>query len=193
MNLSEKDFKKISLRIEANKNAAKNLNISENQQFKESVGEFYVNQGTPSNFDAYKKVQIDYSRRYYMFDVIPMGAPRMTQADKWKTNPNHPDPNYRQREVVTRYFQVKNTMLWQAVQMKFELGDVLEAIYFLPMPDSWSQKKKDAMIGTIHDSKPDVDNISKLCQDVFKKDDSAVWWNNCRKYWAYTGAILIYQ
>lgn len=128
-----------------------------------------------------------------MFDVIPMGAPRMTQADKWKTNPNHPDPNYRQREVVTRYFQVKNTMLWQAVQMKFELGDVLEAIYFLPMPDSWSQKKKDAMIGTIHDSKPDVDNISKLCQDVFKKDDSAVWWNNCRKYWAYTGAILIYQ
>ena len=77
--------------------------------------------------------------------------------------------------------------------MKFELGDVAEAIFFIPMPDTWSEKKKTAMLGTIHQQKPDTDNLCKAIKDIFKKDDSGVWWDNCRKYWGYTGGILIYQ
>ena len=43
-----------------------------------------------------------------VFDIVPFPAPRMTKSDKWKTNPNHPDPLKRQRVPVTKYFAFKN-------------------------------------------------------------------------------------
>ena len=122
-----------------------------------------------------------------------MGAPRMTQSDKWKTNPMHKDPRKRQREVVTRYFKLKNDLVRICNELKFEMGNHLEVVFLIPMPDSWSEKKKLKMNRKPHKSKPDLDNLIKGLKDALKKDDSDVWiYKEPQKRWAYKGSIIIY-
>ena len=161
-------------------------------RIKNSFGKLHFNDGKPNNVSSEKYV-LDHSRRFYFFDVIPMGAPRMTKSDKWKTNPNHEDPNKRQRVAVTNYFAFKNTLLWQAKEMSFELGQILDAVYLIPMPNSWSAKKKERMVGLPCEVKPDTDNITKGVKDTFRKNDSDIWYEKAEKRWAYFGSIIIFQ
>lgn len=161
-------------------------------RIKNSFGKCHFNPGIELDIsgDIY---QIDHSRRFYLFDVIPMGAPRMSQSDKWKTNPNHIDPNKRQRKNVAQYFAFKNVLLLQAKEMQFELGKCLDAVYLMPMPDSWSLKKKERMNGLPCEVKPDTDNITKGIKDTFRKNDSDIWWEKAEKRWAFLGSVIIYQ
>lgn len=156
-----------------------------------SLGECVFNDGEVLILDS-KKYQLDRKRKYYIFDVIPVGAVRMTKSDKWKTNPNHADPLKRQRPAVTKYFAFKTMLQLQAKQLNYELGKHLDALYLIPMPDSWSKKKKDKMNGMPCESKPDTDNITKAIKDALKKDDSCVWWEKAEKRWAYKGSIIIF-
>lgn len=161
--------------------------------FKESIGQTYVNQGTPTIVEE-KPFELDYSRRFYVFDVVPVGGVRMTQSDKWKTNPNHPDPKKRQRPEVTRYFAFKNAIRQQADQMGFELQGFLEIIFCVPMPSSWSNKKKNQMNRMPVKVKPDVDNYLKGFMDAMKKEDGFVWKvKEMDKRYAERGSIIVYQ
>ena len=139
-----------------------------------------------------EKYVVDRTREFYLFDVIPIGAPRMTQSDRWKVNPNHPDPRKRQRPPVTQYYAFKDALKLQANLMKFELPKYFEAVYFVPMPDSWSEKKKLRMNGMPCEPKPDTDNITKGIKDTLRKSDSDIWLEFAQKRWAYNGSILIY-
>ena len=159
---------------------------------KQSIGVYSENKGINKIISEDKYV-LDRTQNYFMFDVIPMGAVRMTQSDKWKTNPIHPDPNKRQREVVRRYFKFKNDLFEQALQMKFELGTFLDAVYFIPMPTSWSEKKRKNMVGLPCKVKPDTDNITKAIKDALKIEDGEVWWEKAEKRWAYLGSIVIFK
>jgi Holliday junction resolvase RusA-like endonuclease len=161
-------------------------------RIKNSFGQCHFHDGIENNFSAEKYV-LDYSRKFYLFDVIPIGAPRLTQSDKWKTNPNHPDLNRRQRKAVTQYFAFKNAILFQSKQLKFELGKTLDALYLIPMPHSWSEKKKQRMNGMPCEVKPDTDNISKAIKDTLRKNDSDIWFEKAEKRWAYNGSIIIFQ
>ena len=134
-----------------------------------------INKGLISVFKEEKFVP-DNTRKYFVFDVVPMGAVRMTQSDKWKTNPNHIDPRKRQRGAVQRYFAFKTLLQLQANQMGYQMGETLDAVYILPMPKSWSGKKKEKMDGLPCKSKPDTDNITKAIKDTLKKEDGDVWW-----------------
>jgi Holliday junction resolvase RusA-like endonuclease len=159
---------------------------------KNSFGQYHINDGKPLEI-ASEKYQIDYSRRFYLFDIIPRGAVRMTQSDRWKTNPNHTNPNKRQRKAVTEYFAFKNTLVLQANLMQFELGKCIDAVYLIPMPDSWSGKKKERMNGMPCEVKPDTDNITKGIKDALRKKDSDIWYEKAEKRWAYKGSIIMYQ
>ena len=161
-------------------------------RIKNSFGQHHFNDGVPSNIDS-SKYTLDNTRRFYLFDVIPMGAPRMTQSDRWKTNPKHIDPRKRQRMCVAQYFAFKNVLLHQAKQMNFELKNTLDALYLIPMPNSWSEKKKQRMNGMPCEVKPDTDNITKGIKDTFCKNDSNVWYEKAEKRWAYKGSIIIFQ
>ena len=44
----------------------------------------------------------------------------------------------------------------------------------MPMPESWSAKKKQAMAGLLHRTKPDRDNIDKAICDALWKDDQCI-------------------
>ena len=112
--------------------------------------------------------------------VTPMGKPRMTQRDKWK-----------RRDCVDRYYQFKDRLKEEWSDR--ELTDSLWLVCYLPMPKSWSKKKREQMRGQPHRQKPDADNITKAFKDSLYKEDSIVWDERCTKFWAEEGAIEVYR
>ena len=137
--------------------------------------------------------KIETDRKFYLFEINPMGAVRMTRSDKWKTNINHINPLKRQRKAVHKYFTFKTTIQLQAKSMGYNLGETLEAVYVIQMPNSWSKKKKERMNGLPCKVKPDTDNITKAIKDALKVNDSDVWYEKAEKRWGYKGAIIIYE
>lgn len=101
-----------------------------------------------------------------------MGKPRMVKSDAWKKRP-----------VVERYWAIKDFMILQASLQKFKLRETFQAVIWIPMPKSWSKKKKIAMAGSPHRQVPDADNLIKAVQDILLKEDSHVWKFCVSKHW----------
>lgn len=135
---------------------------------------------------------LEIERIDYILYMTPCPAPRMTRSDQWKTNPNHPDPNKRQRPQVTRYFAFRDELRILAHNANWKLTEVLNIIFMIEMPDSWSAKKKKEMLFKKHQSRPDRDNYLKAVQDTFRVDDGYIWDGRTSKLWSHTPAILIY-
>jgi Holliday junction resolvase RusA-like endonuclease len=123
---------------------------------------------------------IDRSRRVVRVPVVPMGKPRMTRSDKWKKRP-----------AVVQYRAFADTLRLHAKKAKFAIPDQGMRIEFLiPMPESWSEKKKQAMEGTPHQQKPDLDNLEKAVLDAMCGEDCTVWQIvGSEKRWSRDGAI----
>ena len=158
---------------------------------KHSFGQCYLNNGNVLTTEV-EKYEIDYSRRFYLFDVVPMGAVRMTQSDRWKTNPNHTDLKKRQRSVVTEYFDFKNKIKAQANEMNFQLPQVLDIVFLIPMPFTWSEKKKVRNNKTKVLKRPDIDNLVKAFMDALSVEDGYVWRITAEKRYSFKGSILVY-
>lgn len=110
------------------------------------------------------------------YPVEPMAKPRMTRSDKWK-----------QRDCVMRYRVFKDACRLHGVVVP-ESADVT---YVVPMPASWSQKKRDRMRGMPHQQRPDLDNFDKGLLDAVHDEDSHVWQLHSRKIWGDTGWIVV--
>jgi Holliday junction resolvase RusA-like endonuclease len=128
-----------------------------------------------------------------VLDVDPCPAPRMTRSDKWKTNPNHPNLRRRQRPCVMRYFAWKSAFKSACKKAGFEMSECLNVFFVVPMPESWSKKKRASMLYEKHQQRPDRDNYLKAVQDAFDKDDGFVWDGRTTKAWGEKGCIIIYQ
>lgn len=96
--------------------------------------------------------------------VKPMGAVRMTRRGKW-TNP-----------AAQRYLSYKQTI---GNQLKKQFIDELisgpievDLIFKMPIPESWSNKKKREAIGQPHVKKSDIDNLIK---GVFDASNKIIW------------------
>ena len=82
--------------------------------------------------------------------------------------------------------------MFQANLMKFEIQSILDVLFLIPMPDSWSEKKKEAMNGLPCKVKPDTDNLTKAIKDTFCVNDSHIWKETAEKRWAYKGCVIIF-
>lgn len=100
----------------------------------------------------------------------------MTRRDKWAKRP-----------VVVRYFAFRDAV--KASGMK--ITDNSFIAFGLPMPDSWSKKKKTKFDGMPHRNKPDIDNCAKSVFDALFNDDSCISKLHCRKIWSYEGFIEV--
>lgn len=69
----------------------------------------------------------------YEFNLIPIGKPRMTQRDKW-LNPPRPE--------ILKLRLSKHAIQTYALIENFVLGETLDSTFILPMPNSWSKKRK---------------------------------------------------
>lgn len=123
----------------------------------------------------------------------PIGAPRMTKSDRWRVDPNHPDPRKRQRPRVARYFAWRKQFVRLCQEHNWTLQAVLRVHFDVAMPTSWSKKKKAEMEGLPHQQKPDYDNLAKSIGDAFGVDDGFVWDARITKRWAYTGKITLWR
>ena len=103
--------------------------------------------------------------------ITALGKPRMTQQDKWKKRP-----------CVMRYRAFADEMRLRVGVIPVEAVSVTLAV-FLPMAESWSDKKKAALKGMPHRQKPDIDNICKAVLDALMKDDSGIAYIHAVKRW----------
>lgn len=112
-----------------------------------------------------------------IFKICPVAKPRQTAADRWK-----------QRPAVLRYREFADEMRAQA--QAWELPDAFSVVFVIPMPNSWSKKKKAQMLDQPHQQRPDLDNYIKSF-DCLREDDSGIWKIYAQKIWGEEGAIVI--
>ena len=117
-----------------------------------------------------------------VFTGTIMAKPRMTKSDKWN-----------QRPATSKYWAFKDLLTLQARIQGFVLSDQIKIVAHLPMPKSWSKKKRAEFVWEPHQQKPDIDNILKSVQDILMKEDSTIWDVHILKYWtdAPEGTLII--
>jgi Holliday junction resolvase RusA-like endonuclease len=69
--------------------------------------------------------------------------------------------------------------------------DGARVIFHVPMPKSWSERKRIKMNTRPHRSRPDLDNYAKALFDALYSEDSHIADICLSKRWAYKGAIEI--
>ena len=112
-----------------------------------------------------------------VYQITPVPKPRQTRSDKWKVRPN-----------VARYRAFCDEVRLRKVTLP-ESG--YHVIFVLPMPKSWSKKKKAEMDGKPHQQTPDKDNLEKALLDALFQDDSHIWDGRVTKRWGQEGQIII--
>ncbi len=112
-----------------------------------------------------------------IYEITPVPKPRQTRADKWKTRP-----------AVMRYRAFCDEVRLRKVYLP-ESG--AHITFVMPMPLSWSKKKREQLNGKPHQSKPDCDNMLEALMDALFDDHSSVWDCRITKLWGEKGQIII--
>lgn len=111
--------------------------------------------------------------------IKPVPKPRMTRADKWKKRPS-----------VVAYREFADEL---RLKFKGEVPEKIRIIFHMPMPKSWSFKKRVAHLDEPHQQKPDIDNLVKAVLDALCEDDSFVYSVYATKVWDKEAGIDIYE
>lgn len=111
------------------------------------------------------------------YEITPCTKPRQTRSDKWK-----------QRPCVMKYRAFADECRAKGVKIE-QSGQKIT--FLIPMPKSWSKKKREAMFLKPHQQTPDVDNLLKALLDATHKQDCAVWSVWAEKRWFSVGSIII--
>ena len=94
--------------------------------------------------------------------VRPVAAPRQTRRDSWKPSP-----------AVLRYRDFKDEVMRHLRREKLNpstlLPDSMLLVFNLPVPPSWSHRKKQAHIARPHRQKPDIDNLTKALRSYLEQ------------------------
>ena len=121
-----------------------------------------------------------------ILDITPCPKPRMTRADRWKKRP-----------AVVRFFAFRDAVK-QELEDLFALQNnsiidfrSIEICFNIPMPKSWSKKKKKLYEGTPHEQRPDLDNFIKAWNDCILDEDSSVWRIHATKLWTSSSGYII--
>ena len=109
------------------------------------------------------------------YNIIPIPKPRITHKGRFKP-------------IAKRYYCYADNI--RALKVDLPLAGS-HVTFHMPMPKSWSEKKKTEMNGTPHQSKKDLDNLFKALGDAVYSDDSSIWDVRMTKLWSRTGGIKI--
>jgi Holliday junction resolvase RusA-like endonuclease len=123
-----------------------------------------------------------------ILNIPPCSKPRMTQRDRWK-----------KRQCVLDFFAFRDRIKQEIKKIDTLLikeppfdWDNLTVIFLVPMPKSWSKKKKASMAGKPMQQRPDLDNYLKGLFDATHKEDSSIWKVTASKIWTNcNGKIII--
>lgn len=107
----------------------------------------------------------------YRGPIVP--KPRMTRRDKWAG-----------RSCVNHYHAFCDLLRLEANIQGYKMADAIEVVIYIPMPKSWSMKKREEMHEKPHKQRPDADNILKGICDALNKEDSYIYHMNITKRWS---------
>lgn len=112
-------------------------------------------------------------------DIKPVPKPRMTMSDRWAKRP-----------AVIRY-----RTYCDELRLKYtkRLPAILSVDFYMPIPNSFSRKKKALYIGKPHQQRPDIDNLLKAVMDALCDDDSYIYIIHAAKQWSDRPGIEIYE
>jgi len=111
----------------------------------------------------------------------PVTSPRQSQRSRWKPSPHE-----------IRYRAYCDELRLKCNAAKFQLSDQVEMIFYLPMPKSWSKRRKKELNDKPAKTSPkDTDNLAKAVLDAIFKDDRHVWRIIATKYWSYNGGLMV--
>lgn len=112
-----------------------------------------------------------------IYSIKPHTKPRMTHADRRIP-----------RKCVQRYWDFKDEL--RLLKATFNNGEGIT--FIIPMPKSWSKKKKREMDNMPHQQTPDIDNLVKGFFDAIFDEDKHIWHvGETKKIWGKTGLIVI--
>lgn len=113
----------------------------------------------------------------------------------------------RARQRGRQFFVDPETRAWKELVAKSFLEKVgpgflpletpieLVLAFRMPMPASWSMKRRAAMLGAFHTQKPDLDNLAKGIMDALNglawADDAQVFSLGVGKAWGPAGAVMV--
>lgn len=119
--------------------------------------------------------------KFTHYPITPNTKPRATRSDKWNKRP-----------CILRYRRYADEVRRLGVEVPVACHHL---VFVLPMPKSWSKKKKGAHLHQPHQATPDRDNMDKALLDaVFKHasgGDQHIWDGRITKIWGVTGALLV--
>lgn len=130
------------------------------------------------------------------FDVPgpPIGKPRMTRRDVWKSRP----AVMKYREWADKFraaFEEAGGWPVDEDGTRLKIRQLNWAAWF-ECPKSYSKKKKEYLSGKLHTEKPDRDNIDKAVLDALfrniPEDDKEVAYGLIQKHWCKDGKALLY-
>ena len=113
-----------------------------------------------------------------MYPITPRPYHRMTQKSRFT-------------EAAQRYYAWKEELQIRGFNIPDD-GAVL--VFHMPMPKSWSKKRKAESEGKPHQSRPDLDNLVKAAFDAARYatgGDHTVWCFSAKKIWSVEGAVEI--
>ncbi len=111
--------------------------------------------------------------------IPPCSAPRQCRKDAWDPSPH-----------VRRYRTFRDDVAKLGVKLP---ADFYHIVFLLPMPKSWSNKRRREMNLTPHTSRPDKNNLEKALEDAVYRfgDDAHIWNSHSTKVWHYTGGMIV--
>ena len=113
------------------------------------------------------------------YNINPVPKPRMSNRDKFLRPPRPP---------VQRYWHFVDLCRLNRVILPCFGSHVT---FILPMPKSWSKKKRAVMDGKPHMSRPDLSNLLKALEDAIYSEDSVIYDIHIEKRWGYEGKIIV--
>jgi len=111
------------------------------------------------------------------YPITPCPAPRQVRKDIWDPSPS-----------VQRYRAFKDEVRAQ----KVKISATPFVVFYMPMPDSWTGKRRDRYRMATHLTPPTLgDLLDGLFEAVFETDYSHLAAVQGLKFWADTGSILV--
>ena len=112
--------------------------------------------------------------------ITPIGKPRMNHSDAWRKPPR-----------VQRYWEYKDKL--RGMMRAEELPVPYLLLFVVPMPKSWSKRKKALMRFEVCESKPDKDNAEKAFLDALFDEDKQITDGRVAKIWGDEGEIRVFK
>lgn len=120
--------------------------------------------------------------------ITPKTWVRVTANDRWffRIPFDKLKPSGQKRKLrLEAYNQYKIDLLAEAKRLNFQLPYIGAGVIFcVPVPKSWSQKKKKLHHGKWHNSRPDLKNLLSAFEDALMSEDKEIaYYSHLGKVW----------